>query len=114
KGLHQVLRASAPPAQFRDEDGIDRMRLGKRHDLLALWASVIGPRGRFLEYGNDIVAGALGEGAQVSFLALTRLVVGAHAAVDCGLSQLNPLNILIRHLLKSGSFWVLKSVLEKL
>jgi hypothetical protein len=61
-----------------------------------------------------MVAGALGEGAQVSFLAPTRLIDGAHAAVNRGLSQLNRLSNLIRHPLKNGSFLMLKSVPEKL
>ena len=37
------------------------------------------------------MAGALGECAQISLLAIARLIVRGDAAVDCNLSQLNPL-----------------------
>jgi hypothetical protein len=47
-------------------------------------------RRRFREDGHDLVASTLGEGPQVPFLALARLIVGRDTAVEGHLSQLNP------------------------
>ena len=91
EGLDEVLGASAPAAQLRDEDGIDLVGLSERHHLGALPAIILGAGGGLLEHADDLVAGALGEGAQIALLAVARLVVGADAAVDGNLSQLNPL-----------------------
>src|SRR5262249_12281979 len=114
KGLHQVLVASTPSAQRRDGNGIDHAGLGKCHALLALRASVVGLFFFKQKTAYEMVAGSHGEGAQVSFLALTRLVVGAHAAVNRGLSQLNPLTNLICQPLKLRILLMLKSVSENL
>ena len=72
------------------EDGVDLSRLGESHHLLALDAVVLGAGRSLLEHGNDAVASAPSKRQQVSFLALARLVIGADAAVDGDVSQLNP------------------------
>jgi hypothetical protein len=89
--LHQILSRTALAAQLRAEDGVDLTRLGEMHHLLSLNAVVERPAGRLFEHSNDVVAGAPGERAQVSFLALARLIVGANAAIDGDLSHLKPL-----------------------
>jgi hypothetical protein len=61
------------------------------HHLLALDAVVLGTRGGLLEDAGDVVAGAPGKRAQIAFLAFARLVIGADAAIDGDVSQLNPL-----------------------
>jgi hypothetical protein len=91
EGLHEVLGAAAPTRQLGDKDGIDLTPLGESHHLLALGAIV--PRGGFLEDADDTVAGAPGQRAQVTLLALARLIVGADPAVDGDLSQLDPHDI---------------------
>ena len=80
--LHEVLGAAAPTRQLGDKDGIDLTRLGDSHHLLALGAIVPGARGGFLEDADDVVAGAPRERAQIAFLALAGLVVGADPAVE--------------------------------
>jgi hypothetical protein len=61
---------------------VDLVRLGELHHLLALEAIILGARVGLLEDADDVVASALGEGAQVSFLAGARLIVGRNPAVD--------------------------------
>src|SRR5262249_11610268 len=91
--LEEVLGAPAPPAELGDEHGINLARLSHRHDLLALLAIVASPRGLFHKDADDLVAGALGEGPEVSLLPLTRLVVGQNSAVNGNpLSHLIPLH----------------------
>jgi hypothetical protein len=41
EGLDEVLRAAAPAAQLRDEDGVDLVGSGQRQDLGALGACVV-------------------------------------------------------------------------
>src|SRR5262249_51972042 len=89
--LHEVLGASSPARQLGNEDGVDLSRLGEDHSLLTLKAVVLRPRGGLLEDGYYPVPAAFGERPQVPFLALARLVIGADAAVDRDVSQLNPL-----------------------
>jgi len=84
--LDEVLGATAASAELGDQDGLDFVGGGQRHDFGALRA------GHLLEHRHDLVASALGERPQVPFLALARLFVGRDAAVDRRLlSQLNPL-----------------------
>ena len=72
-----------------DEDGLYLSRLRESHHLLAFNAIVLGARGGFLEDTDDFVASAPGKCAEITFLALAGLVVGADPAVDGDLSQLN-------------------------
>jgi hypothetical protein len=65
------------------------MGLSERHDPPALGAIVPGARGGLLEDADDVVAGAPGERAQVSFLAIAVLIVSRDPAVDGDLSELN-------------------------
>ena len=64
-----------------DEDGLYLSRLRESHHLLAFNAIVLGARGG--------LASAPGKCAEITFLALAGLVVGADPAVDGDLSQLN-------------------------
>jgi len=82
EGLDEILRAASPPAEFSNKDRVDLPALGERHRFLTLGAIVLGAGRRFLEHRDNVVAGALGEGAQITFLASAALVVGADAAVD--------------------------------
>ena len=50
----------------------------------------LGAGGGLLENADDTMAGAPGKRAEIAFL-LARLVIGADAAVDRDVSQLNPL-----------------------
>jgi hypothetical protein len=53
---------------------------------------------------HDAVAGAPGKRAEIAFLALTALIVGADPAIDGNLSQLNPLAIELRKCRKYARF----------
>jgi len=53
--------------------------------------SFLAPKAGLLEHPDDLMAGAPGEGTEITFLARTRLIIGADPAVDGDLSQLNPL-----------------------
>jgi len=90
EGLDEILRAPSPPAEFSNKDRVDLPALGERHHFLTLGAIVLGTGRRFPEHRDDVVAGALGEGTQITFLAFAALIVGADAAVDCNtLSQVD-------------------------
>jgi len=94
--LHEILGASSPTRQLGDEDGVDVACLGESHHLLALNAIVLGARGGLLEDTDDFEASAPGKCAEITFLALAGLVVGADPAVDGDLSQLIPSEMELR------------------
>ena len=63
--------------------------LGERHHLSPLDPIELRTRSGFLEHAHRLVAGTLGEGAQIALLALAGLIGRGHPAVDRSLlSQL--------------------------
>ena len=70
EGLHEILGAPTPSAQLGDEDGGDLAGPGEGHHLVALRAIILSAGGCLLEHRDNLVAGALGEGAQVALLAV--------------------------------------------
>src|SRR5262245_27946426 len=91
--LDEVLRAPPPAAELGDEDSVNLAGSGQSQDLGPFGPGIVSARGRLLENCHDLMARTLGEGAQIPFLALARLVVSRDPAIDGPLSQLNPSRI---------------------
>lgn len=88
--LHQIKGAAALACQLSHEDGVNTPVLGEGHDLLPLWALVLGAGGNLLPNSFNLVASPLSESQEVPFLSFTGLVRGGNPAVDGHpLSQLN-------------------------
>ena len=84
------------------QDSINLTCLRERHHLLSFNAVVARPADRLFEHRDDVVAGTPGKRAEIAFLVLAGLVVGADPAVDGDLSQLDMVRNSVYRLLEEA------------
>jgi hypothetical protein len=74
--VEEVQHRATPASELSDEDDVYLAGLGKSQDLLTLSAVILGTGAGFFPNPDNLVAGLLGEGAQIPLLAGTGLIGG--------------------------------------